>query len=82
MVHDSVPADCIDKVVSENGETFLYQRLSTPAPAPKINFKKCLELTAAAAAARHTFSRTRTPVAKEENSFQADLKIQGVHKMQ
>ena len=44
-VYDSVPADCIEKVVSENGETekTFSQRLSTLRPAQKII------LTAAAA---------------------------------
>ena len=31
----SVPADCIDKVISQKGERTLYERLSTPGPAPK-----------------------------------------------
>ena len=34
FVHDSVPADCIEKI-SENGENTWYPRLSTPRPAPK-----------------------------------------------
>ena len=39
--HDSVPADCIEKVVSENGEC---QRLSTPRPAPRIILKSVRNL--------------------------------------
>ena len=34
FVHDSVPADCIEKI-SENGENTLHPRLSTPRSAPK-----------------------------------------------
>ena len=36
IVHNSVPTDCIDKVISQKGERTLFDRLSTPRPAPKI----------------------------------------------
>ena len=51
VVHDSVPADCIEKVVSENGESTFFK----DSPRLHEQFSKCLELTAAAAttAARH-----------------------------
>ena len=39
IVHDSVSADCIEKMVSENGETILQQRLSTSRSAPRIILK-------------------------------------------
>ena len=38
-VLDSVPPDCIEKVVSEKDEKTLCQRLSTPRPAPRIILK-------------------------------------------
>ena len=44
IVHDSMPVDCIEKVVSENREKTLYQRLSTPRPAPKIMLKSVWNL--------------------------------------
>ena len=79
VAHDSEPADCIDKVVSENGEKTLYQRLSTPRPAPKIILKSVWTLQQQQQRQQQdTFRCTRTPVGEEENSFQADLTIQGV----
>ena len=39
IVHNSVPTDCIDKVISQKGERTLFERLSTPRPAPKIVIK-------------------------------------------
>ena len=35
----SVPPDCIYKVFSQTGERTLFERLSTPRPAPKIVLK-------------------------------------------
>ena len=39
IVYSSVPADCIYKVISQKGEGTLFERLSTPRPAPKIVLK-------------------------------------------
>ena len=39
IVYNSVPADCIYKVISQKGERTLYERLSSPRPAPKIILK-------------------------------------------
>ena len=39
IVYSSVPADCIYKVISQKGERTLFERLSTPRPAPKIALK-------------------------------------------
>ena len=39
IVCSSVPADCIYKVISQKGERTLFERLSTPRPAPKIVLK-------------------------------------------
>ena len=35
----SVPADCIDTVVSTRGDTILYQKMLTPRPHPKVVLK-------------------------------------------
>ena len=37
VVHNSLPAGCIEKVVSGNGDKTLYERLSTPQRAQKKN---------------------------------------------
>ena len=39
IVCSSVPADSISKVISQRGEKTLFERLSTPRPAPKIVLK-------------------------------------------
>ena len=39
IVHDPVPAECICKVISQNGDRLLFERLSTPRPAPKVTLK-------------------------------------------
>ena len=35
IVPSPVPADCIYRVTSQNGDRILFERLSTPRPAPK-----------------------------------------------
>ena len=40
----SVPADCIFKVITQKGEQTLFERLSTPRPAPKIVLKSHWQL--------------------------------------
>ena len=37
--HDLVPAECIYKVLSQNGDRILFERHSTPRPAPKVIMK-------------------------------------------
>ena len=44
VVHDSVPADCIEKVVSENADKTLCQRLSTPSARSENNSRKCQDI--------------------------------------
>ena len=39
IVYNSVPADCIYKVISQKGKRTLFERLSTLRPAPKIALK-------------------------------------------
>ena len=36
IVHNPVPANCIYKVISQNGHRTLFERTSTPRPAPKV----------------------------------------------
>ena len=36
IVHNPVPANCIYKVISQNGHRTLFERISTPRPAPKV----------------------------------------------
>ena len=40
IVHSPVPAGCIYKVISRNGDRILLERLSTPRPAPKVTLKR------------------------------------------
>ena len=44
IVHDSVPADCIEKVVCQKAYRTSYERLSTPRPAPMIVLKSAWQL--------------------------------------
>ena len=44
IVHDSVPADCIEKAVSLKGDITLYQSPSTRRPAPNISLKDVCKL--------------------------------------
>ena len=39
IAYKTVPPDCIERVISQKGETTLYQRLSTPRPALNIILK-------------------------------------------
>ena len=36
VVHNLVPAYCIYRVISQNGDRTVFERLSTPRPAPKV----------------------------------------------
>ena len=39
IAHSPVRADCIFRVISQNGDRILFERLSTPRPAPKVTLK-------------------------------------------
>ena len=39
IVHSPVPAECIYRVICQNGDRILFGRLSTPRPAPKVALK-------------------------------------------
>ena len=51
IVHNPVPADVIYRVISQNRDRILFERLSTPRPAPKVTLKKQLAIAASTAAA-------------------------------
>ena len=36
ITNSTVPPDCIERVISQRGEMTIYQRTSTPRPAPRI----------------------------------------------
>ena len=42
IVHSLVPADSIFQAISQKGDRVLFERLSTPQPAPKVTFKKAI----------------------------------------
>ena len=39
VAHKTVPPACIERVISQEGETTFYQRLSTPRPSPIVILK-------------------------------------------
>ena len=39
ITHATVTGDCIDRVISQNGDRLIFERLATPRPAPKITLK-------------------------------------------
>ena len=45
IIHNSVPADCIEKVVRQKGDNTFYERLSTPRHTPKIVPKSAWKLS-------------------------------------
>ena len=39
ITHDIVTGDCIHRVISQNGDQVLSEKLATPRPAPKVTLK-------------------------------------------
>ena len=39
ITHDTVPGDCIHRVISQNGDRVLFERRATPRPPPKVTLK-------------------------------------------
>ena len=39
ITYTTVPGDCIDRVISQNGDRVLFQRLATSRPPPKVTLK-------------------------------------------
>ena len=84
--YDSVPADCIESVVSLQGDKTLYQRVSTPRSAPQIVLKDAWQSSSGRPTAEQqqqpeqqqgTPTSSGKPLA-EENPFKIDLRIQGI----
>ena len=65
-----VPADCIEKVVSQGGDKTLFQRPSTPRPAPKIVLKNVWKLRRQQQQQQDTLRSTGKPVAEQKQSTQ------------
>ena len=71
VVHDSVPADCIEKVVCLQGDKIVYQMIPTLRPAPKTVLKDAwlVEQGKLSSIERST---------AEGDLFKIDLRIQGI----
>ena len=39
ITYATVPGDCIDRVISQNGDRIIFERLATPRQAPKVTLK-------------------------------------------
>ena len=39
ITYATVPGDCSDRVISQNGDRVIFERLATPRPAPKVTLK-------------------------------------------
>ena len=39
ITYATVPVDCIDRVISQNGDRVMFERLATPRPAPKVTLE-------------------------------------------
>ena len=39
ITYATMPGDCIDPVISQNGDRVIFERLATPRPAPKVTLK-------------------------------------------
>ena len=51
ITYTTVPGDCIDRVLSQNGDRVIFERLATPRPAPKVTLKSNWQTAAAATTA-------------------------------
>ena len=73
--HDSVPTDCIEKVVSTKTGVILYQRIPTPRSPPTIVLKKPWQVQ------RDDQSQRRSSIGRptaDEGRFKIDLRVQGI----
>ena len=39
IVYDPVPEDCIERIIFEEGDRILFERIPAPRPGPKITFR-------------------------------------------
>ena len=42
IVHQTVPYQCIDRVVGDNGDRIIFQRILTPRPGPRVTLRDTL----------------------------------------
>ena len=75
ILYDSVPTDCIEKVVSTKTGVILHQRIPTPRSLPKIVLTDSWQVQRDDQSQRHT--GIGKPIADEE-SIKIDLRVQGV----
>ena len=84
-----VLADCIYKVISQRGEKTLFERLSTPRPAPKIVLKSnwhsqqqqlpdTLDSPTSARIGKTLREGLEPTEEKEEPQFEVDLRTEGI----
>ena len=81
-----MPPDCFERVISQRGEMTIYQRSSTPRLASRIVFERLgvSSSNSSSEKPRETAGGTLSEAprldnaAKEECSFQVDLRVQGV----
>ena len=84
IVHNSVPTDCIFKVISQRGERTLFQRLSTPRPAPKIVLKSARQpqqqqdTSESSASGTRKLERRDESTVETEPEFKVDFRIEGI----
>ena len=86
IVYSSVPASCIHEVISQKGQRTLFERLSTPRPAPKIVHKSAWQSQRQPqqqqpSTSENAASGTRKLVQKEEQGTPTDfLELPSVRK--
>ena len=66
----TLPADCIEKVVSTKSGQILHRRIPTPRPRPKMVLKGAWQL--------QQQSSIEKSIAVQDNPFNIDLRMQGV----
>ena len=87
IVHSSVSADRIYRVISQSGDRILFERLSTPRPAPKVKLKSnwhsqqqqqqqsiCEDVSTST----RRLARDLEPVFQKKPQFEIDLRVEGV----
>ena len=75
ILYGSVPADCIERVVSTKSEVIMNQKTSTPRPPPKLALKEAWWVQ------RDDYCQRGSGIGKQgadEDKFKIDLRFQGV----
>ena len=86
FVQGPVPADCICRVISQNGDRILFERLSTPRPAPKVTLKSTCHsqqqqqqsLCDDVSTSTRKLVRDFEPVDDKKPQFEIDLRVEEV----